>query len=85
MLLIPERRERTCPRAVKRARHNSYRVKKPDEPASIRHNRPATIKTPQTQTPSSMINLGYVALLRQERGEESYVGSDSFDVLLCER
>jgi hypothetical protein len=44
VLLIPERRERTCPRAVKRARHNSYRVKKPDEPASTRHDRPATIR-----------------------------------------
>jgi hypothetical protein len=28
---------------VKRARHNSYRVKKPDEPASFRHDGPATI------------------------------------------
>src|SRR5664279_1271120 len=36
-LLIPDRTERTCPRAVKRARHNNYRVKKPGEPASIRH------------------------------------------------
>ena len=43
-MLIPNRRERTCPRAVKRARHNSYRVKKPDEPASIRHDGPATIR-----------------------------------------
>lgn len=42
--LNPDRRHRTCPRAVKRARHNSYRVKKPDEPASIRHNSPATIR-----------------------------------------
>jgi len=42
-LLIPARRERTCPRAVKRARHNSYRVKKPGEPASIRHRGPATV------------------------------------------
>jgi hypothetical protein len=42
-LLIPPHRERTSPRAVKRARHNTYRVKKPDEPASTRHNRPATI------------------------------------------
>jgi hypothetical protein len=33
-LLILRRRERTCPRAVKRARHNSYRVKKPGEAAS---------------------------------------------------
>jgi len=51
-LLIPERRERTCPRAVKRARHNSYRVKKRDEPASIRHPRPAAVTlrglTPRT-------------------------------------
>jgi hypothetical protein len=28
---------------VKRARHNNYRVKKPGEPASIRHTRAATI------------------------------------------
>jgi hypothetical protein len=27
----PPRRERTCPRAVKHARHNSYRIKKPGE------------------------------------------------------
>ena len=38
-----KRRHRTCPRAVKRTRHNSYRVKKPDEPASIRHDGPPTI------------------------------------------
>ena len=42
-LLIPDRAERSCPRAVKRARHNKYRVKKPGELASIRHTRPATI------------------------------------------
>ncbi|MDQ3764275.1 MAG: hypothetical protein M3460_22660 [Actinomycetota bacterium] len=42
-LLIPPRRQRTCPRAVKRARHNSYRVKQPGEPASTRHPRPPTI------------------------------------------
>lgn len=33
-LLIPPRRERTCPRVVKRAQHNTYRVKKPTEPAT---------------------------------------------------
>lgn len=43
-LLIPTRRERTSPRALKRARHNNYRVKKPNEPASTRHNGPATIR-----------------------------------------
>jgi len=42
-LLIPTRRERTSPRAVKRARHNSYRVKRRDEPASTHHTSPATI------------------------------------------
>ena len=39
----PQRRDRSCPRAVKRARHNSYPVKKPGQPASIRHPGPATI------------------------------------------
>jgi hypothetical protein len=38
-----ERRHRTCPRAVKRARHNKYRVKKLGEPASTRHDGPPTI------------------------------------------
>lgn len=39
----PVRRHRTCPRAVKRARHSAYRVKKRNEPASTRHRGPATI------------------------------------------
>lgn len=39
----PERRDRSCPRAVKRARHNNYPVKKPGQPASTRHPGPATI------------------------------------------
>ena len=37
------RRERSYPRVVKRARHNSYRVKKPAD-HGIRHATPATIK-----------------------------------------
>jgi hypothetical protein len=37
------RRERTYPRAVKRARHNSYPVKKPGQHGT-RHEAPATIK-----------------------------------------
>ncbi len=61
-LIIPPRRERTCPRAVKRARHNNYRVKKPDEPASIRHPAPATIRFHSLKPTSRMINLSYVAL-----------------------
>jgi hypothetical protein len=33
------RRHRTCPRAIKRARHNSYRVKRPTD-KTIRHDGP---------------------------------------------
>jgi len=40
--LNPERRHRTYPRVVKRARHNSYRVKRPGDKGT-RHDRPATI------------------------------------------
>ena len=41
--LNPRRRHRTCPRAVKRSRHNAYRVKKPGD-KNIRHDGPATIR-----------------------------------------
>jgi hypothetical protein len=41
--LNPKRRHRTCPRVVKRARHNSCRVKRPDDHGT-RHPGPATIK-----------------------------------------
>ena len=37
------RRERTYPRVVKRARHNSYRVKKPGQHGT-RHDAPAAIR-----------------------------------------
>ena len=40
--LNPPRRHRTCPRAVKRGRRNSYRVKKPGD-KNLRHDGPATI------------------------------------------
>lgn len=40
---LNKRRERTYPRAVKRARHNSYPVKKPGQ-HGVRHDAPATIK-----------------------------------------
>jgi hypothetical protein len=40
--LNPARRNRTYPRVVKRARHNSYRVKKPGD-KGIRHDRPPAI------------------------------------------
>ncbi len=39
----PERRDRTSPRAVKRARHNNYRVKQPGE-TTVHHRGPPTIK-----------------------------------------
>jgi hypothetical protein len=41
--LNPRRRHRTYPRVVKRARHNSYRVKRATDHGT-RHARPATIK-----------------------------------------
>jgi hypothetical protein len=41
--LNPQRRHRTCPRVIKRARHNSYRVKRPGD-VSITHTSPPTIK-----------------------------------------
>jgi hypothetical protein len=37
------RRHRTYPRVVKRARHNSYRVKKSGD-TGMRHDGPATIR-----------------------------------------
>jgi hypothetical protein len=40
--LNPERRHRTYPRAIKRARHNSYRVKRPGDNGT-RHARPPAI------------------------------------------
>ena len=40
--LNPKRRNRTYPRVIKRARHNSYRVKRPGDHGT-RHIGPATI------------------------------------------
>jgi hypothetical protein len=41
--LNPQRRMRTSPRVVKRARHNSYRVKRPGD-VSITYTSPPAIK-----------------------------------------
>ncbi len=41
--LNPQRRHRTCPRVVKRARRNSYLVKKPGD-IGTRHDGPAPIR-----------------------------------------
>ncbi len=41
--LNPQRRMRTCPRVIKRARHNTYRVKRPGD-VGITYTSPPTIK-----------------------------------------
>ncbi len=41
--LNPKRRHRTYPRVVKRARHNSYRVKKPADKGTRHHGPPAIV------------------------------------------
>ena len=41
--LNPARRHRSYPRVVKRARHNSYRVKRPGD-TGIRHDGPAAVR-----------------------------------------
>jgi hypothetical protein len=40
--LNPPRRHRTYPRAIKRARHNTYRIKQPSDHGT-RHHGPPTI------------------------------------------
>lgn len=40
--LNPRRRDRSYPRVIKRARHNSYRVKRPGD-VGVRHEGPAVI------------------------------------------
>jgi hypothetical protein len=53
--LNPPRRHRSCPRVVRRARHNSYPVRKPDH-SGTRHHGPPTIQLINLQPPI-MINL----------------------------
>jgi hypothetical protein len=38
--LNPQRRHRTYPRAVKRQRHNAYRIKKPGDTGTCHHGPP---------------------------------------------
>jgi hypothetical protein len=52
----PRRRHRTYPRAVKRARHNSYRVKRPGDHGT-RHPGPATISLVNNPSGPATINL----------------------------
>ena len=49
--LNPGRRHRTYPRVIKRARHNSYRVKRPGDHGT-RHSGPATIKLVNLDLPA---------------------------------
>jgi hypothetical protein len=57
--LNPKRRNRTYPRVVKRARHNSYRVKRSTD-IGLRHDKPPTIRLANLNAtqPRVMINLG---------------------------
>ncbi len=56
--LNPQRRHRTYPRVIKRARHNSYRVKRPGDHGT-RHPGPATIRLVNLRhlTTAAKINL----------------------------
>jgi hypothetical protein len=56
--LNPPRRHRTCPRAIKRGRHNAYRVKKPPD-KNVQHDGPATIRlaNPGKDPGRSMIKI----------------------------
>jgi hypothetical protein len=54
--LNPARRHRSYPRVVKRARHNSYKVKKPGD-TDTRHHGPPTIRLVNLQPQPIMINL----------------------------
>jgi hypothetical protein len=49
--LNPRRRHRTYPRVIKRARHNSYRVKRPGDHGT-RYTGPATIKLVNLHLPT---------------------------------
>lgn len=53
--LNPRRRHRTYPRVVKRARHNSYRVKTLTD-IGTRHTSPPTIKTARVSRSGALIN-----------------------------
>jgi hypothetical protein len=54
--LNPARRHRSYPRVIRRARHNSYRVKRPGD-TGIRYHGPPTIRLVNLPT-TVMINLG---------------------------
>jgi hypothetical protein len=51
------RRHRSYPRVIRRARHNSYRVKRPGD-TGTRYHRPPTIRLVNLRPQPAMINLG---------------------------
>jgi hypothetical protein len=51
------RRHRSYPRVIRRARHNSYRVKRPGDTGICYHG-PPTIRLVNLQPQPTMINLG---------------------------
>ncbi len=55
--LNPARRHRSCPRVVRRARRNSYPVKKPGDTAT-RYPGPPTVRLVNLQTQPVKIKLG---------------------------
>jgi hypothetical protein len=54
--LNPARRHRSYPRVVRRARHNSYRVKRPRD-SGTRYHGPPTIRLVNLRPQPTMINL----------------------------
>jgi hypothetical protein len=54
--LNPPRRHRSCPRVVRRPRHNSYPVRKPRD-TGTRHHGPPAIRLVNLQPHPVMINL----------------------------
>jgi hypothetical protein len=54
--LNPDRRHRSYPRVIRRARHNSYRVKRPAD-TGTRYHRPPTIRLVNLRPQPVMINL----------------------------
>jgi hypothetical protein len=70
--LNPTRRHRSYPRVVRRARHNSYRVKRPGD-TGTRYHGPPTIKLVNLPV-MAMINLGKVALEARPGGHSQGFG-----------
>jgi hypothetical protein len=56
--LNPPRRDRTYPRVIKRARHNSYRVKKPGDHGT-RHDGPAHDQAGQPPPATARIMINF--------------------------